>query len=125
MPTFTTESSRCLLQRLPLGVRAVADTHVHCRPVAAAAIIALFFCDEGGHVADGKAGEGAHHENISLVQQQGGDGVRAHAAQLVLWETSRKKFDFDTEKTYRLENRIDVVLSRRELTGLRGAERRR
>lgn len=76
-------------------------------------------------MADGKAGEGAHHENVSLVQQQGGDGVRAHAAQLVLWETSRKKFDFDTEKTYRLENRIDVVLFLRELTGLRRAERRR
>lgn len=46
-------------------------------------------------MADGKAGEGAHHENVSLVQQQGGDGVRAHAAKLIL--RKREKFDFDAK----------------------------
>lgn len=92
--TFAAQSSRRLLQRLPLAVCAVADTNVHRRPVVAAAIVALLFCDEGGRVADGEAGEGAHHENVSLVHQQGGDGVRAHAAILVL---PRQKIDFDTK----------------------------
>lgn len=96
MPTFATQGRRGLLQRLPLGIRAVADTNVHRRPAAAAAPSAVLVSDEGGHVADGEAGEGAHHENVSLLQQQGGDGVWAHAAKLVLRETTRKKFDFDT-----------------------------
>lgn len=97
MPTFAAQGGRGLLQRLPLGVRAVADTNVHRRPAAAAAAAALLVCDEGGCVADGEAGEGAHHENVSLLQQQGGDGVWAHAAKLVLRETSGNKFDFDTK----------------------------
>lgn len=104
LPTFATQSSRRLLQRLPLGVCSVADTHVHHRPVAAAAaIVAMFLCNDGGHVADGEAGEGAHHENVPIVQQHGGDGVRAHAAQLVLQKTfnTRKK-----KKTSKLKTRL-------------------
>lgn len=88
LPTFAAQNSRRLLQRLSLGVCAVADTNVHRRPAAAAAIVAVFLCDEGGGVADGEAGEGAHHENVSIVLQQGGDGVRAHAAKLVLQRRS-------------------------------------
>lgn len=116
LPTFAAQDSRRLLQRLSLGACAVADTNVHRRPAAAAAIVALFFRDEGGCVADGEAGEGAHHENVSLVQQQRGDGVGAHAANLVLQEKSREKLDFDTKNKQRLETRIDVVPFLRELT---------
>lgn len=102
-PTFAAQGSRGLLQRLPLGIGAVTDTDVHRQSAAAAAVL---LGDEGGRVADGEAGEGAHHENVSLLQQQGGDGIWAHAAKLVLRET--KKFDFDTKGKRRLHHRLDV-----------------
>lgn len=61
LPTFAAQSNYYLLQRLLLGVCAVADTNEDRRTIAAVAIADVFFCNEGGCVADGEAREGAHH----------------------------------------------------------------
>lgn len=101
LPTFAAHGSRGVLQRLPLSVRATADANVHHWLVTATG--GVFVCDEGGCVGDGEAGEGAHHQNVPFLHQQGGDCVWCQSANFILQRHLAKKSVTLTEKLKRVQ----------------------